>query len=143
MSLPYDMGNAGDLLKHGVLAEFVRWQCELNESFRFIDLFGGEPWNEPVPEEVVRRVRALPSGALRTAQSEIDHGRYYGSGHVVRRTAKAVGRATVRVLVSDSDLERRERLSESGLAASTSAVRPEIERRTASSTSSRFSRSDA
>ena len=23
-SLPYDMGNAGDLLKHGVLAEFVR-----------------------------------------------------------------------------------------------------------------------
>ena len=24
--LPYDMGNAGDLLKHGVLAEFVRWR---------------------------------------------------------------------------------------------------------------------
>lgn len=28
-SLPYDMGNAGDLLKHGVLAEFVRWYCDL------------------------------------------------------------------------------------------------------------------
>lgn len=115
MRLPYDMGNAGDLLKHGVLAEFVRWQCELNESFRFIDLFGGEPWNEPVPEAVLRRVRALPAGALRTAQSEIDHGRYYGSGHVVRCTAKAVGRTDVRVLVSDRDPGRRERLRESGL----------------------------
>lgn len=59
MNLPYDMGNSGDLLKHGVLAEFVRWQCESRESFRFIDPFGGEPWSEPVPE-VVPRVLALP-----------------------------------------------------------------------------------
>ena len=28
MRLPCDMGNAGDLLKHAVLAEFVRWRCE-------------------------------------------------------------------------------------------------------------------
>ena len=38
MSLPYDMGNEGDLLKHGVLAESVRWQCERNGSLRFTGL---------------------------------------------------------------------------------------------------------
>lgn len=115
MSLPYDMGNAGDLLKHGVLAEFVRWQCESNGSFRFLDPFGGEPWMEPVLV-VVRRVRALPEDcALRTAQSEIDHGRYYGSGPVVRRTAEARGHAGVRVLVSDRDPAKRERLRACGL----------------------------
>ena len=78
MPLPYDMGNAGDLLKHGVLAEFVRWQCGLGMPLRFMDPFGGEPWGRPVPE-VGRRVRALPAGSLRAAQSHIDNGRYYGS----------------------------------------------------------------
>ena len=51
------MGNAGDLLKHGVLAEFVRWQRGLGIPLRFMDPFGGEPWGRPVPE-VERRVRA-------------------------------------------------------------------------------------
>ena len=115
MSLPYDMGNSGDLLKHGVLAEFVRWQCESGGSFRFMDPFGGEPWSEPVPE-VVRRVLALPKDcALRVAQSEIERGRYYGSGLVARRTAEACGHAGVRVLVSDRDSGRRERLRACGL----------------------------
>ena len=59
MSLPYDMGNIGDLLKHGVLAEFVRWQCELGRSFRFFDLFGGEP-EGPAVARTCRRVLALP-----------------------------------------------------------------------------------
>ena len=115
LNLRYDMGNAGDLLKHGVLAEFVRWQCESNGSFRFLDPFGGEPWSSPVPE-VARRVRSLPEGcALRSAQSEIDRGRYYGSGLVVRRVAEAIGRADVGVLVSDRDPARRKRLQECGL----------------------------
>lgn len=115
MSLPYDMGNAGDLLKHGVLAEFVRWQCESNGSFRFLDPFGGEPWCPPV-SEVARRVRSLPEHcALRSAQSDVDRGRYYGSGLVARRTAEACGHAGARVLVSDRDPARRERLQEYGL----------------------------
>ena len=75
MTLPYHMGNAGDLLKHGVLAEFVRWQCGLGVPLRFMDPFGGEPWTRPVPE-VARRVRALSAGALWLAQSDIDNGRY-------------------------------------------------------------------
>jgi len=84
MCLAYDMGNAGDMLKHGVLAEFVRWRCESTGSLRFIDLFGGEPWAAPVPE-VARRVRALPNCAPRAVQTDIGENRYYGSGLVARR----------------------------------------------------------
>ena len=115
MNLRYDMGNAGDLLKHGVLAEFIRWQCESNGAFRFIDPFGGEPWSEPVPE-VVRRLRVLPDGcALRLAQPDLGESRYYGSGLVARRTAKTCGCRGVRVLASDKNPARRERLRSFGL----------------------------
>ena len=111
------MGNAGDLLKHGILAEVVRWQCEQGIQLRFIDLFGGEPWKEPVSREVARRVRGLATAcALRAAQTGIDDGRYYGSGWVVRHVGTAVtGRGTVRVLTTDRDQERRKRLCDSGL----------------------------
>ena len=113
MTLPYDMGNAGDLLKHGVLAEFVRWRCESGGSCRFIDLFGGEP-EGPAVAEVARRVRALPDGALRAAQTAIGEGRYYGSGLVALR-AGAAGPGEVRVLTADRDPERRKRLRAAGL----------------------------
>ena len=111
--LPYDMGNAGDLLKHGVLAEYVRWQCGLGVPLRFLDPFGGEPWG-PVAPEVARRVRALTACALRTAQTGIESGRYYGSGFVVRHTAEAAG-AKVRILSGDASSARRQRLRASGL----------------------------
>ena len=112
-SLPYDMGNAGDLLKHGVLAEYVRWQCELGVPLRFLDPFGGEPWGRAAPE-VARRVRALPAGALRDAQAGIERGRYHGSGLVVRHTAEAAG-TMARILSGDASTARRERLRASGL----------------------------
>lgn len=115
MRLPYDMGNAGDLLKHGVLAEFVRWRCEREESFRFIDLFGGEPWERPSPE-VVSRIRVLPKDvALRMAQTDIEKDRYYGSGLLVKKIAKQVGKGGVCVLVNDSCQARRRKLKGSGL----------------------------
>ena len=114
MCLPYDMGNAGDLLKHGVLAEFVRWRCESTGSLRFIDLFGGEPWTAPVPE-VARRVRALPNCALRAVQTDIGEKRYYGSGLVARRTANASEAWSVRVVAGDGDSGRRKRLQRAGL----------------------------
>ena len=118
VALPYDMGNAGDLLKHGVLAEVVRWQCEQGIQLRFIDLFGGEPWEEPVSPEVARRVRGLATAcALRAAQTGIEDGRYYGSGWVVRHVGTAAtGRGTVRVLTTDQNQERRKKLCNSGLA---------------------------
>ena len=113
-TLPYDMGNAGDLLKHGVLAEFVRWQSDLGRSFRFFDLFGGEP-ESPAKEEVARRVRALPGGALRGAQTRIAEGRYFGSGLVARNAAASAGRGSIRVFTADRDPGRRERLQRAGL----------------------------
>ena len=114
MALPYDMGNAGDLLKHGVLAEFVRWQCDLGRSFRFFDLFGGEP-EVPAKEEVAKRVLALPNCALRAAQIGIDEGRYCGSGLVARNAATNIGRGGLRVFSADRDRGRRERLKSAGL----------------------------
>ena len=114
IGLPYDMGNAGDLLKHGVLAEFVTWQCELGMHFRFMDPFGGEPHGRPV-RELSRRVQALTSGALRTAQVGIETGRYFGSGLLVRHAARAAGCGDVRVLSGDASSARRRRLRECGL----------------------------
>ena len=117
MTLPYDMGNAGDLLKHGVLAEVVHWQCEQGVALRFIDLFGGKPWEEPVPSKVARRVRGLGSACvLRAAQkTDIEDGRYYGSGWVVRNVGEATECGTVRVLTTDRDQGHRELLRDSGL----------------------------
>ena len=108
------MGNAGDLLKHGVLAEFVRWQCDLGRSFRFFDLFGGEP-ESPAKEEVAKRVRALPDGALHAAQTRIDEGRYCGSGLVARNAAASAGHGGIRVFSADRDRGRQERLQNAGL----------------------------
>ncbi len=108
------MGNAGDLLKHGVLAEFVSWQCERGTSLRFMDPFGGEPHCPPVPE-VSRRVRALTGSALRTAQVDIERGLYYGSGPIARHAARAAGCDDVHVLSGDTSSARRRRLRESGL----------------------------
>ena len=114
MTLPYDMGNAGDLLKHGVLAEYVRWHCGLGLPLRFLDPFGGEPWGD-AKAEVTRRVRALTGSALRMEQVGIDGGCYYGSGLLVRRTAEAAGCAHVVVLAGDACAARRQRLREAGL----------------------------
>ena len=113
MTLPYDMGNAGDLLKHGVLAEYARWQCGLGVPLRFLDPFGGEPWGPAAPE-VARRVRNLTEGALHVAQTGIENGRYYGSGLVVLNTANSAG-CEVRVLSGDASRARRELLRACGL----------------------------
>ena len=103
------MGNAGDLPKHGVLAEYVGWRRELGSAVRLIDLFGGEPGGE-VEDEVKNRVLALPEGsALRCAQTEIDRSWYLGSGLVARNAGAR------QVLTNDRDPRRRERLQEAGL----------------------------
>lgn len=119
-SLPYDMGNAGDLLKHGILAEIVRWRLEAGprRPIRFFDLFGGEPFgsarNEAARVEIIRCVEALSGTALQQAQPEIGDGTYYGSGNLVRYQGERLGRDRVSVLVSDGDEDRRERLRKAG-----------------------------
>lgn len=96
------MGNAGDLLKHGVLAALVRWRLERGASVRFLDLFAGEPFACVAPE-TVKRVRGLAGSALTAAQTEIDEGRYFGSGRLIRKLQ-------VPVFVDDCDSERLKRL---------------------------------
>src|SRR5882724_5503235 len=108
-SLPYDMGNAGDLVKHGLLAEFTQWWCaQQRRPLRFLDPFAGRSWTSPKPE-VTRRIQALPRCAFFEAQLD-PATRYNGSSHVVLYAAQAVG-ASAEVLVSDRDSEAREALA--------------------------------
>ena len=117
--LPYDMGNAGDLLKHGVLAEFVRWRQGVSvmasSPLRFFDFFGGKPWEENAHQEVVRRVQSLTDTALLEAQPEIAQERYYGSSHLVWQAAENVGVKSAQIYASDSDAGRARKLRNSGL----------------------------
>ena len=107
-SLPYDMGNAGDLLKHGVLAEFIRWRVKRDAPVRFLDLFAGEPF-ACVASETIRRVRGLAGSALTEAQTGIDECRYFGSGKLVHNLGKRLD-ADVPVFVGDCNPERCKRL---------------------------------
>ena len=114
-SLRYDMGNAGDIIKHGVLAEFAEWW---NGPLRFADPFGGRPWG--VAKKEVREQRMWPirnSGcALWRAQEVnnriVDGGleKYYGSSHVVLN----VVRESATVFASDYDKLTRNDLRAAG-----------------------------
>lgn len=47
--LPYTMGNAGDLIKHGLISEFLNWYLKKDhKQTNFYDPFGGRPWQEPI-----------------------------------------------------------------------------------------------
>jgi hypothetical protein len=106
------MGNAGDFVKHGVLAEFTQWWFEhQSRTLRFLDPFAGRPWVEPPKPEVTRRVQALPWCAMRDAQPHPDR-RYYGSSFVVINTTARSAGASAEVFVSDSDSEARDSFSE-------------------------------
>lgn len=101
-SLPYDAGNAGDLLKHGFLAEFVRaWSKHYDNAIIYFDPFGGLPWHDLVNETVAKRVKKLRGTALAAAQPDIIH-KYYGSSFVMINSGKVFGNA-INVFVSDAD----------------------------------------
>ena len=110
------MGNAGDLLKHGVLAETLRHRLIFRRSqpIRFLDLFGGEPFSCKVSEETVERVGKLSECALQDGQPDIRAGKYYGSGMLARNLGDSLG-GLVTVFASDCKEERRERLRGAGL----------------------------
>ncbi|MCY4421289.1 MAG: hypothetical protein OXC42_08630 [Gammaproteobacteria bacterium] len=114
-SLRYQMGNAGDLLKHGVLAEFVRWRCDAGERIRFLDLFAGLPFNPETPPEVISRIQGLDLCALTEAQPDIGEGRYLGSTKLVQHLGQRFGNGKVEVYAADADPGRNERLAAEGL----------------------------
>ena len=84
-SLPYDMGSAGDLLKHGMLAETLRHRLVFRQKqpIRFLDLFGGEPFGSQSSGETVQRGQ-VSECALQDEQPDNRDGKYYGSGMLVR-----------------------------------------------------------
>jgi len=112
--LPYDMGNSGDLIKHGMIAEFTKWWCHHNQDqFVFYDPFGGRPWVEPPHKKVIERLSQLKNCALAEAQP-IPDTRYYGSGHIIRKISHHAG-CSARVLVSDRNEDAIDDLVNSGL----------------------------
>ncbi len=126
-SLPYDMGNAGDLLKHGALATFVDWFLECGEKgIRYADPFAGRPWGYILKEETRRRMEGFSSSLLvienaqphwrtNSHQPHWRKDRYYGSSHVVRNIANARGKGA-EVFASDKDKLARSDLEASGIA---------------------------
>ena len=108
-SLRYDMGNAGDIIKHGILAEFAEWWASQEDygELRFADPFGGRPWE--TAKKDVREQRVWPfrnSGCALWRAQEADNRmadggweKYYGSSHVV---LNAAGKPA-RVFASDYD----------------------------------------
>jgi hypothetical protein len=111
--LPYDMGNSGDLIKHGMIAEFAQWWLLHNQTpFIFYDPFGGRPWVEPC-RKVTERLLMLKNCALGFAQPE-PLSRYYGSGHLIKNIVHNAGGSS-QVLISDRNKEAINDLIASGL----------------------------
>ncbi|MBV5330111.1 MAG: hypothetical protein JZU65_21200 [Chlorobium sp.] len=111
--LPYDMGNSGDLIKHGMIAEFTQWSVLHNQApFIFYDPFGGRPWGDPC-KKVTERLLMLKKCALRIAQPE-PNTRYYGSGHIIKNIAHNAGGSS-EVYISDRNKEAINDLIKSGL----------------------------
>jgi hypothetical protein len=112
--LPYTMGNAGDLIKHGLLAEFINWHCrDLRQHLTFYDPFGGRPWQEPVHDKVAERIKRLTSCPLKQAQEDIIQG-YYGSSHIVAQISSANDNKINRYS-SDRDTDARDDLRNTGI----------------------------
>jgi len=110
--LPYTMGNSGDLIKHGLLTEFIAWYCEHSQSpMEYYDPFGGRPWQEPIHKLVEKRLTELRGCYLH--DSQVKH-RYWGSGQLVSHLV-AVKNGKIKVFCSDRDENARYDLESSGL----------------------------
>ena len=121
--LPYDMGNAGDLIKHGALVHFIRWWCEQHPTapeFRFADSFGGIPRERVENDEINGRLHMLRSNAGQTKVAEClwDGEFYRNSTHIVTEAAlkfRANQNLEPEVWASDKCPEFRAKLADSGL----------------------------
>ena len=102
-TLKYDMGNAGDIIKHGLLAEFVAWWGGQNKgkTLRVADTFAGCPWDNIYKQAINDRIDDLRETPFGRAQHKAQ-GRYLGSGFLVRQVAEDCGIPTV-ISLSDND----------------------------------------
>jgi len=105
------MGNSGDLIKHGMLAEFVDCYGEyFSTRLNYFDPFGGRPWQQPMHPIVKQRIARLKPCSLKLVQSQ----KYYGSGHIVNEISKKNG-GRIQVYSSDRDPDARHDLLVSGI----------------------------
>ncbi len=84
----YKMGNASDIIKHGLLAEFVKWWKDSNNKtlpLRVADTFGGRPWGKN--RKIINILKSSECYALGRAYSEADD-KYLGSSHLIRQVAE-------------------------------------------------------
>ena len=118
-SLPYDMGNIGDLLKHGVMAEFIRW-WSINhdkEKFVFSDPFCGCPWESCANLNAIKRLEQLRDNTgekfeILNAQPDFDKLIYYGSAYVALHQIRSC-HLLPDVYVSDKNSEKVKMVTES------------------------------
>ncbi|WP_423909185.1 hypothetical protein [Candidatus Spongiihabitans sp.] len=85
-NLPYGAGNAGDLVKHGALAVFVKWFLKTRNNIRCADSFGGSQRHNLVgKEEFCRRLKILSGRvhAFADAQPDWERKNDYGSSRMV------------------------------------------------------------
>lgn len=120
-TLKYEMGNIGDIVKHGLLAEFVDWWCMWSKPrMVFADTFAGCPWGgnpnihnrmqklSDVSEGKAALVRAYKAG------KDEKYRLYLGSSHLASRVAKNC-KKSIRLVVSDKDENARSNLAASDL----------------------------
>lgn len=121
-TLKYEMGNLGDIIKHGLLAEFTDWHARGNARMVVADTFAGCPWGGN--PRIVKRMENLAQAsggkaALIRAYTQGKAGwekypRYLGSGHLVARIGENHDKK-ITVLASDRDVNARANLLASGL----------------------------
>ena len=100
-TLKYQMGNAGDIIKHGLLAEFVQWyKYSKGGCLQFADPFGGSPWGN-LDSTVAGRLTMLKDTAFPKMKDK-----YLGSSHLVRQVADDCG-ISVQIDISDNDKTAR------------------------------------
>ncbi|MGI9338021.1 MAG: hypothetical protein ACR2P4_05875 [Gammaproteobacteria bacterium] len=116
-TLKYGMGNLGDIVKHGLLAEFAEWH---ESPLKVTDTFAGCPWggNYHINERM-KYLEAASNGeaALMRAYSKKQGAKYrlyFGSSHLIRRIGENCDKK-ITVLASDRDEDARANLKASGL----------------------------
>ena len=106
-TLLYDMGNAGDIIKHGLLAEFMEWWIEGSQGkpLRIADPFAGCPWGN-LSDETADRLRKMENTRISAIQQGSDiPDAYLGSAYLMFEAAKdrKFSNKEVRIHVSDKD----------------------------------------
>lgn len=121
-TLKYEMGNLGDIIKHGLLSEFTDWYVRDKSRMVVTDTFAGCPWGGN--PRIIKRMENLADAsggkaALIRAYTQGKAGwekypRYLGSSHLIIRIGQNRGKK-ITVLASDNDINARANLHASGL----------------------------